>query len=187
MRIIAGTARGRPLKGPKGPGLRPTADRVRESVFNILGQWLEGQVVLDLYAGTGAFAFEALSRGAIRAVLVDKGREALGLCRENARALRMEEQAEIVAAPIEARTLSGLRGRGPFDLVFADPPYAEASPAQLLEAIAGAELLAEGGRVVIEHDRRSGAPERHAGFVRTGERRFGDTVVSFFGPAPAAS
>jgi len=79
VRIVAGTHRGRPLLGPKGPGLRPTADRVRESLFNLLGQFFEGGEVLDLYAGTGALAFEALSRGMTRAVLVDPGPESARL------------------------------------------------------------------------------------------------------------
>ena len=98
MRIVAGTHRGRPLLGPKGPGLRPTADRVRESLFNLLGQFFEGGDVLDLYAGTGALAFEALSRGMSRAVLVDPGAESARLVADNARALGMEDRIELLRA-----------------------------------------------------------------------------------------
>ena len=100
MRIVAGTHRGRPLVGPKGPGLRPTADRVRESLFNLLGQFFEGGEVLDLYAGTGALAFEALSRGMSRAVLVDPGAESARLVAENARALEMEGRIELLRMPV---------------------------------------------------------------------------------------
>jgi len=179
MRIIAGSARGRTLKGPRGPGLRPTADRVRESLFNILGQWLDGLAVLDLFAGTGALAFEALSRGAARAVLVDSGREAIALCRQNARALGMEERAQIVAGAVEKRTLEPL-ARPAFDLVFADPPYAAATPQEVLELVEGAGLLAPGGRLVLEHDRRREAPASFGHLRRSDERRFGDSVVSFY-------
>lgn len=184
MRIVAGTAGGRTLKGPKGPGLRPTADRVRESLFNILGQWLDGEAVLDLYAGTGALALEALSRGAGRAVLVDSGREALRLCRENAAALGLAERTEIVAAAVDARTLARLRG--PFQLVFADPPYAAQTPQGVLELVGASGLLAAEGRLVLEHDKRAEAPEACAGLVREDQRRFGDTVVSLYRPASAA-
>ena len=184
MRIIAGAARGRPLKGPKGPGLRPTSDRVRESLFNILGQWLEGETVLDLFAGTGALAFEALSRGASRAVLVDKGREALRLCHENAAALGMAARVEILAASVDARLEGSLRGRGPFTLVFADPPYADFTPNQVLELLGGGSLVAPEGRVVLEHDRRAPAPEALGAFERLDERRFGDTAVTFYRRRP---
>lgn len=185
MRIVAGTARGRTLKGPKGEGLRPTADRVRESIFNILGQWCEGQVVLDLFAGTGALALEALSRGAARAVLVDSGREALGLCRENASALGLADRARIVAASVDERAVAKVVAEaGPFDLVFADPPYAAQTPAQIASLVARAGALKEEGVLVVEHDRRVEAPEEQEGLARTDTRRFGDTAVSFYRRAP---
>ncbi|HEY3449881.1 MAG TPA: 16S rRNA (guanine(966)-N(2))-methyltransferase RsmD [Myxococcales bacterium] len=185
MRIVAGTAKGRTLKGPKGPGLRPTADRVRESLFNILGQWLEGQVVLDLFAGTGALALEALSRGAARAVLVDSGREALKLCRENADELGLGDRVQILAAAVDERTLARARESGPFDLVFADPPYAAQTPAEVATLVAKSGVLKEGGVLVVEHDKRVDAPEAQEGLVRTDTRRFGDTSVSFYQRAAA--
>src|SRR5947209_7907908 len=100
MRIIAGSARGRTLLGPKGEDIRPTSDKVRQSLFNILGQWLEGRV-LDLYAGTGALGLEAISRGAERAVLVDSGREAKELIAKNVAALGFSAQTEVLAMPAE--------------------------------------------------------------------------------------
>ena len=135
MRILSGSARGRPLKGPKGPGIRPTADRVRETLFNVLGQYLEGGEVLDLFAGTGALALEALSRGAARAVLVDSGREALGLIRENAAALGFAERCEVLPSDaLRALEHLGREGRR-FALVFADPPYAQKVIADLLQGM----------------------------------------------------
>src|SRR5262245_40756429 len=132
MRIVAGIARGRALKGPDGDEIRPTADRVRESLFNVLGQSLESIEVLDLFAGTGALAFEAISRGAAKALLVDSGPKALELCRENAQSLGFEDRVEIWGISV-VQGLEKLEREGrSFPLVFADPPYA---------AHAGAEVL----------------------------------------------
>jgi 16S rRNA (guanine(966)-N(2))-methyltransferase RsmD len=187
MRIVGGSARGRTLLGPKdAKTIRPTADRVRETLFNILGQRLDGLTVLDLYAGTGALALEAISRGADRAVLVDSGREALGLIRANVDALGFGAQAELVAQPV-ARALGTLGGRGlKFDRIFADPPYAAEVVNELLEGIARHALLAPEGVIIIEHAKRESAPEAHAGFERFDQRKFGDTIVSFYA-APAVT
>jgi 16S rRNA (guanine966-N2)-methyltransferase len=180
VRIVAGTHRGRGLVGPKGPGLRPTADRVRESLFNLLGQFFDGGEVLDLYAGTGALAFEALSRGASRAVLVDSGSEAARLVAVNARALGMEERVTFLRVPV-ARAVERLGAEGRrFALVFADPPYAKGAVAELVQTVGGAELLVDGGTLCIEHGSRETAPEGAATLARVDQRRFGDTVVSLY-------
>lgn len=180
MRIIAGSARGRLLRGPRGEGTRPTSDRVRETLFNVLGQWMEGLSVLDLYAGTGALALEALSRGAARAVLVDSDRQAAALCRENALALGFADRVEVLALPVE-RALARLGGeRRKFDLIFADPPYAERAAAEVLARIEAGGVLAEGGRVCLEHERREVSPQRGASLARRDQRRIGDTVISLY-------
>ncbi|HVE82122.1 MAG TPA: 16S rRNA (guanine(966)-N(2))-methyltransferase RsmD [Myxococcales bacterium] len=178
MRIVAGSARGRPLQGPRSAGIRPTADRVRESVFNILGQWLDGQRVLDLYAGTGALGLEAISRGAAEAVLVDSGKEAVALCRENARALGFEGKVRVVAAPVERAVEQLERAGERFDLVFADPPYALEAGARAVERAEA--LLAPGGACVVEHDKREALPEAVGRLRRVDQRSFGDTRVAFF-------
>jgi 16S rRNA (guanine(966)-N(2))-methyltransferase RsmD len=182
MRIVAGSAKGRPLQGPKPTSrhIRPTADRVRETLFNVLGQWLEGQAVLDLYAGTGALALEALSRGAGRAVLVDSDREALALCRLNTDGLGFTAQVEILAQPV-ARAVELLGRRGDrFELIFADPPYAARVVETVVEQVVKGGLLAPGGMLIVEHDKREPAPESHEGMAREDQRRFGDTLVSFY-------
>jgi len=182
MRIVAGSARGRALAGPKATSkhIRPTADRVRESLFNVLGQWFEGQKVLDLYAGTGALGLEAVSRDAMRVVLVDSDREAQALCRANTDALGFSARVEILGLPV-ARALDTLGKRGDrFQLIFADPPYAARVVEGVLDEVARHGVLAPGGTVVIEHDKREPAPEAHAGFTQVDQRRFGDTVVSLF-------
>ncbi|RKH30481.1 16S rRNA (guanine(966)-N(2))-methyltransferase RsmD [Corallococcus sp. CA031C] len=182
MRIVAGSAKGRALQGPKPSSghIRPTADRVRETLFNMLGQFLDGQAVLDLYAGTGALGLEALSRGAGRVVLVDQDREAQGLCRLNTDALGFASQVAILAQPV-ARALETLGKKGEkFELVFADPPYAARVVPTVLEALAASAVVSPGGTVVVEHDKREEAPEAHAGFTREDQRKFGDTLVSFY-------
>lgn len=182
MRIVAGSARGRALAGPKATSrhIRPTADRVRETLFNVLGQWLEGQRVLDLYAGTGALGLESISRGAVRAVLVDSDREALGLCRANTDGLGFGDRVEVLAQPVE-RALETLGRRGEaFELVFADPPYAARGVETVLAGVVRHRLLAPGGTLVIEHDKREPAPASHEGLEQVDQRRFGDTLVSFF-------
>jgi 16S rRNA (guanine966-N2)-methyltransferase len=182
MRIVAGSAKGRALAGPKATSrhIRPTADRVRETLFNVLGQWLEGQKVLDLYAGTGALGLESLSRGASDVVLVDSDREALSLCRANTDTLGFTARVEVLAQPV-ARALETLGRRGDrFQLVFADPPYAARVVETVLEGLSAHQLLAGGGTVVVEHDKREPAPEAHAGFTRVDQRRFGDTWVSLY-------
>ncbi|MBZ4334641.1 16S rRNA (guanine(966)-N(2))-methyltransferase RsmD [Corallococcus sp. AS-1-12] len=182
MRIVAGSAKGRALTGPKPSSghIRPTADRVRETIFNMLGQFLDGQAVLDLYAGTGALGLEALSRGAGRLVLVDQDREALALCRKNTDALGFTSKVSILAQPV-ARALETLGKQGEkFELVFADPPYAARVVETVLDAVVAAGLVTPGGVVVVEHDKREAAPDAHAGLGREDQRRFGDTLVSFY-------
>jgi 16S rRNA (guanine966-N2)-methyltransferase len=147
----------------------------------VLGQTCEGLKVLDLFAGTGALAFEALSRGATRAVLVDSGREAQGLCRENAEALGFTAIVEMLPLSAE-RAIAKLSARGDrFELIFADPPYAQTAVDHLLQWLATHPLLELGGRLVLEHSKHETAPEVSGPFTRHDQRIFGETVVSIFG------
>lgn len=182
MRIIAGTAKGRALATPKDARtIRPTSDRVRQSLFNVLGQWCEGEVVLDLFSGTGALALEALSRGAARAVLVDSGREGAALSRKNAADLGFGAQAEVLELPA-ARAIEALGKRAEkFTLVFLDPPYAQRAIEDLLEALLAAGVLVEGARVVAEHSKKEPVAEAVGRLARLDQRTFGDTAVSIFG------
>lgn len=181
MRIVAGTAKGRSLLGPRSEAvIRPTADRVRQTLFDVLGQWCEGLEVLDLYAGTGALGLEALSRGAAHATLVDSGKEAQALCRKNAEALGFGHRVELMAvAATTALDLLARKGRS-FDLVFVDPPYALMAGAASLAALDEKRLLAPHGRVVVEHARSEVLARESGRLTLEDERRFGDTVVSIF-------
>ncbi len=174
MRIIAGTAGGVRL-APVPKGVRPTGDRVREAVFNSLGQFFDGGEVLDLYAGTGALGIEALSRGCERAVFVEKDRAARGTIQENLRRTGFTERAEVVAGEVR-RAVERMAGRR-FDLIFADPPYRilRSEVGGILDRLG--ELLAPGGRVVIE----GGEAPPEDGFGRKGAtRRYGGTFVTVF-------
>jgi 16S rRNA (guanine966-N2)-methyltransferase len=175
MRVIAGRLGGRRLKAPKGTATRPTSDRVREALFSMLGD-IEGTSVLDLFAGTGALGIEALSRGARRAVFVERDAsvvqilsanlEALGIPREAGEMRRVDAQAALRSAQVSKET---------YDLVFIDPPYREAPRwGPELSALLPA-LLASDARVVVESDRR--APlELELPIER--ERRYGDTSIT---------
>jgi 16S rRNA (guanine966-N2)-methyltransferase len=188
MRITGGTLRSRALRAPRGQATRPTSDRVREALFGILGSAgaIEGARVLDLYAGTGALALEALSRGAARAVLVESSREALAAVRANVEALGLADRAEIVAADVRGAQRRIARS-GPFDLVLADPPWAlvdSGDAPRVLAALAAAGALAPAAVVVLEHSARTAPAELEVpGLVRGEARRYGDTALAFYKPA----
>ena len=149
MRIITGTARGCRLKTPKGEATRPTADRIKESLFNILGRRVEAAHVLDLFAGTGALGLEALSRGAASALFVDERTSAL--IEENARHTRLSERAEIVRGDaLRILTRLGAQGRA-FDLIFCDPPYRRGLWEKALSSVDREGLLAPGGCMIVEN------------------------------------
>ena len=169
MRVIAGELGGRRLRTPRGDRTRPTAARVREALFSMLGT-LEGARVLDLFAGSGALGIEALSRGAAAATFVERAPPALAALRANVAELGLGERSEIRAGD----ALAALRGGAIYDLVFIDPPYAAA--AQLSGALSRdlPAVLADGARVVSESDRR--APlDLELPLLR--ERRYGDTMI----------
>jgi 16S rRNA (guanine966-N2)-methyltransferase len=174
MRVIAGTAKGTRLVAPRGGATRPTADRVREAVFSSLQPRLGGAHVLDLFAGSGALAIESLSRGAQRAVLVERSRPALAAIRRNLDAARIADRASVVAGelPVALRRVDG-----PFDLVFADPPYdfAPVRLAAVLEAVV--DLLAPDAQVRVETSSRAPAPVWPPGCRAGRVRRYGDTTV----------
>jgi len=179
VRVIAGRFGGRIITAPAGRATRPTSDRVREALFSMLGP-LHGERVLDLFAGSGALGIEALSRGAGHAVFVERDSRALTALRANLDTLGLDpEEAEVRAG--DAKTaLKNAHARGDaYDLIFVDPPYRLAVEAgeDLGEQLAA--LLAPGGRVVFESDRRS-VPE--LGLPLSHERRYGDTLIRINSP-----
>jgi 16S rRNA (guanine966-N2)-methyltransferase len=170
VRIVAGAWRGRRLVAPAGRDTRPTSDRVREAVFSILGP-IEGATVLDLFAGSGALAFEALSRGAAHATLVERAPAAIKAIEANVQALRAD--VDLRRRDVRAFVRDASAAGGPYDLVFLDPPYRDA--AGLGPQLDLTPLLAPGARVVSESDRRE--PLALPGLEVTDERRYGDTLI----------
>jgi 16S rRNA (guanine(966)-N(2))-methyltransferase RsmD len=174
-RIIAGTLRGRRLVAPRGDRTRPTSDKVRGAVFNLLGQFFEGGDVLDLYAGTGALGLEALSRGCARAVLVESDRGAVEAIERNVSALGLDGRVEVRRGRV-AEVVPRLRPAA-FALAFVDPPYGE-GPEGALALLDGP--VAPGGRVVAEHDARRPPGERYGALALLDRRAYGDTGISIY-------
>ncbi len=177
MRIIAGSARGRTFDAPSGRDTRPTLDRVRENVFNILQMKVRGAKVLDLFSGSGAMAFEAISRGADAAVLVDCDRSANQVERQNAQKLRMQDQCRILLADWQMAVRQLAAQGEKFDVVFLDPPYAMHDMTPVMEALK--PLLAEDAIILLEHEAKT-FPSTPDGYELYDNRKYGIAGVSFF-------
>lgn len=174
VRIVGGSLKGRVLDTPPGRGTRPTGARAREAMFAILGS-VDGERVLDLYAGSGALGIEALSRGAAQAVFVENDRRALACIRRNVERLGLGDRAGVLGVGAEAAA-SVLASKGPFDLVLCDPPWSALDRAtRALSTLL--PLFAEGARVVIEHP--AGAAPSIPGLLAVDVRRWGDTGATF--------
>ena len=177
LRVIAGTLGGRRLEGPPRTGVRPTTDRVREALFEVLGGVVEGARVLDLYAGTGAIGIEALSRGAAWCDFVESDPKAQAVIRENLTRTALLDVSKVYPVTV-ARALSRLRG--PYDLVVADPPYEyDRAESELVQVVTGG-LLAEDGILAVEHSQRKPWPQTLGGRTQLASRRYGDTRVTFY-------
>ena len=187
MRVIAGTYRSRTLRSLKGLALRPTSDRLRETLFNILGPSVEGTTFVDLYAGTGAVGIEALSRGARAAIFVEKHKPAASLIRRNLDSLEIKAGVEILGMDV----LCGLERleerKVHSQFVFLDPPYAETLEYEkVLEFLGDSLLLAPGGRVIAEHSNKRILPEQAGGLELVRQVEQGDATLSFYKLALAA-
>ena len=186
MRIVGGRLSGRRFSGPPGDRTRPTAERTREGIASALEArgWIDGAVVLDLWAGTGALAFEALSRGAARATLVEGDRRVARAIERSARELGLSERAAVIVADLDRppdRWIASLAE--PADLVFCDPPYAQvARISPVLSALVEAGKLRPGAAVVVEHAKKA-PPALPLGFGAVAAYRYGDTAV-LLGSAP---
>jgi 16S rRNA (guanine966-N2)-methyltransferase len=180
MRVIAGRLGGRRLRGVSKKKIRPTSDRVKTAIFNILPRDLSGARVLDLFAGSGSLGIEALSRGAKEAVFVDQGRESFRLIKDNLRELGLMKEGRLLSkkAGPAMKELGSERAR--FDLVFMDPPYNGALADKTLSLLGSLDVLEPGGIVVVEHARDERINQAYPGLLLKDQRRYGDTLVSFF-------
>jgi 16S rRNA (guanine(966)-N(2))-methyltransferase RsmD len=177
LRIIAGRLKGRRLRGPSGKGLRPTSDRLRETLFNVLADRPVGARVLDGFAGTGGVGLEALSRGAAHVTFVERDARALAVLRQNIEHCDARDRTTVLRADFIG--VSRRAGIGEtFDLVFVDPPYDTGDlEAVLVEA---AVLAAPGALIVLEHSRRVRPPDRAPGVGPTRTVTAGDSALSFY-------
>jgi 16S rRNA (guanine966-N2)-methyltransferase len=190
MRVIAGTYRSRILKSLKGLALRPTSDRLRETLFNVLGASVAGSRFIDLFAGTGAIGIEALSRGAAEAVFVENHAPAVALIRRNLESLSIRSGVTVIAMDalrgLERLSASRKRESAGYDFVFLDPPYAAAKDyARVLEFLGSANLVASGGMVVAEHRRSFDLRDPVGTLRRFRVLKQGDAALSFYRVAAA--
>lgn len=180
MRVIAGSARGRKLRSLRGLAMRPTQDRVREALFNIIGEAVIDSLFLDLYAGVGGVGIEALSRGAAKVVFVENHPPAVEVIRNNLTACGFNSGFRVVKSD-SIRFIDGAARRAEkFQIIFMDPPYRTPLLQRTLEKLGAAPIIVAGGVVVAEHASAEQPAESYGDLLLQDVRRFGDTALSFF-------
>ena len=178
LRITGGELKGRRIRVPSGPGLRPMMERVRLAMFSVLGHdLLDGARILDLFSGTGAIGIEALSRGAGHADFVEANRIRARAIERSLQELSIDTAGRVYRMRV-SRALSTLTG--PYDLVFADPPFSLDDWDGLLEEISEGRVMTKDGTLVVEHPKKVELSERYGGIVKQQDRRYGDVVLSIY-------
>ena len=180
MRIISGIWKGRRLISPKGMDVRPTSDKVKEAVFNIIRTRITGSRALDLFAGTGNLGLELLSRGGIKVVFVEKNHYVFSVLKMNCNNIASPEQYEaILMDSFDAIKVLSLKDQS-FDIIFIDPPYKSELKSKALSAICAGNLLVHEGIAVVEHDHKDYQPDIAGDLVKIYERRLGNTGVTLY-------
>ena len=180
VRVISGTAKGRSLRAVPGTNTRPTTDKVKEAIFSMIGPYFAGGTVLDLYAGTGGLAIEALSRGMDKAVLIDQNRKAVETIRDNIERAGFADLAEIYRNDA-GKALSVMAKRGlRFDLVFLDPPYRMTNMDLVMLQLQERQMLTDGAIIVVEHDAKITYEPQIGALTRSRYSEYGDTAVSIY-------
>ncbi len=180
MRIISGLCKGRRLSNLKGRDIRPTSDRVRESIFNIIGSNIKGARVLDMFAGTGALGIESLSRGAAHTVFIDSSRDACRLIKKNCEICHMTDKSTILEYDILSEAFPTKIMDRNFDMIFMDPPYERGIPAKILVIPYLHKCLAPEGRIIFEHSIKEKIPENLSNLDIQDQRKYGKTLITFF-------
>lgn len=180
MRIITGTAKGCKLKTPKGWTTRPTTDRVKESLFGILGVRVVDAAILDLFAGTGNLGLEALSRGAASAVFIDQSIQSIQVIKDNAAHTKLEDRAKIVKAEAFNALQRFSQQKEQFDIIFCDPPYRKGLAQKALELAGSLELVKQGGLVIVEQAKDEPVLDGDHLFQLIRSERYGETVIHIF-------
>jgi 16S rRNA (guanine966-N2)-methyltransferase len=179
LRIISGDLKGKKLRSIKGTKTRPTSDRVRESIFNIIAFHIQDTCILDLYAGTGAFAIEALSRHAKYAVFIDISKSAVSIIRENIKSCNFEDRVKVIKWDIYKNLKCVEHSNPAFDLVFMDPPYDKNFLKPTLFNLHLSGCMGRGCSIIVEHSLLEPIPTEPTGFELTDQRKYGKTLVSF--------
>ncbi len=182
VRVISGEARGRSLKAVKGNRTRPTTDKVKESIFNIIGPYFDGGMVLDLYSGSGGLGIEALSRGMEFAVFIDRSKQAFDVIQENVRLCRYEPKSEIYRNDVSRAIFLLAKREMQFNLIFMDPPYADQQIKKDIQALIKGQLFKDDSLIVIEHDTSISLPDSFEGHLNLWKRNdyHGKTAVSIY-------
>lgn len=180
MRVITGQAKGKKLKAPKGLTTRPTTDRVKEALFNILNLYIEDSQVLDLFAGSGSIGIEALSRGAKKSFFVDKSSEAIKCINDNLHHTNLISKAEVYRNDVFNALLLLGRKKEKFDIIFIDPPYLQGFEINVLEKIKEYSLLYHDGIIIIEISKKDIIPEIITDFYCERSENYGDTTLLFY-------
>ena len=180
LRVIGGTARGVPLKSPDPKNTRPTMDRTKESLFNILMPYISDARVLDLFSGSGSLGIESLSRGAKEAVFVDNSKNCRNIIIENLKKTRLEDRSTVIAMDV-TKAIKLLSSRNAkFDIIFMDPPYNMNFIAKTIQNIVEFDIIAEEGILACEHHVDEQAPERMGNLLKVRTKEYGETIYSFY-------
>lgn len=180
MRVISGIRKGHILKSPKGLNTRPTQDRIKESLFNILGIINNESKVLDLFAGSGSIGIEFLSRGAKECYFIDNSYESIKIIKENLTSTRLDEKAHVYKNNV-ANALDVLGNKSiDFDYIFMDPPYRKNLVSSALESINNNNLIKKDGIIIVEHEKEFILDEKIFNFIKSDERNYSDKAISFY-------
>lgn len=180
MRVISGKVRGLKLNTPKNEDVRPTTDRVKESLFNMINHYVMESDVLDLFAGTGSLGIECLSRGANKCVFVDVSKESISIAKSNIKKARVENESTILNLDFKDAINKLKIQNNKFDLIFMDPPYYKNMFIDALEKVDEASLLKEDGIIVIEHDSKDSFPDEIRNLIKTKSKKYGNTTLTFY-------
>lgn len=180
MRVISGAQKGLPLKAVPGAGTRPTTDKVKESIFNMIGPYFNGGLAVDLFAGSGGLGIESLSRGIETCIFIEKDPRAIQIIHENLKKCKLEEKAEVYKADA-TRAIKALEKRqARVDLLFVDPPYQKVGYYELIEHFFQKNLLTENAIILCEHEKGVDLPSNYGPFRLTRKEIYGSTIISIY-------
>ncbi len=180
MRVISGKVRGLKLNAPKNDDVRPTTDRVKETLFNMINSYIMDSDILDLFAGTGSLGIECLSRGANKCVFVDSSKESINIVKSNIKKARVENESTVLNIDFKGAIKSLSLKNQQFDVIFMDPPYYKNMFSDALNAVDSNNLLKEDGIIVVEHDTADEFPEEIGRLYKTKDKKMGNTTMTFY-------